>query len=176
MSVESDRVDASAQAEASPSRAGGNRPRLVAYAALGLGSLGLFFQALSLPASRWEPLGAGTFPAIILGLLIALCALGAVTEAMARRETGPGIVASITSHRLAIVTFVAFAAYIVLLPVLGFGLATFGFLLVAQIWLAPATWTARAVSLVLAITFSFGLEWLFAEAFNIFLPRASLFN
>lgn len=153
---------------------GANRARLAAYAVLGLASLGLFLRARALPASRWEPLGAGTFPSIILAVLTVLCVAGLAGEAMNRTTVRQGFAAQLRAHRLVIFTFVAFALYVLLLPHLGFNIATFVFLMAVQLRLAPATWTARAVAILLAVVFSFGLNRLFADAFTIFLPRIGL--
>lgn len=153
----------------------GDRSRLVAYIVLLLVSVGLFFVALQLPASRWEPLGAGTFPAIVLALMIILCGFGIAQEARLKPGTGATLGATLRSHRLVIFTFLAFAIYTFALPLIGFGLSTFAFLLVVQLGLAPRTWTARAIALAIALVFSFGTERFFADLFGIFLPRASLF-
>ncbi|HSK39470.1 MAG TPA: tripartite tricarboxylate transporter TctB family protein [Arenibaculum sp.] len=160
--------------EAPAAATGANRARLAAYAILGLASLGLFVRARALPTSRWEPLGAGTFPSIILAVLAVLCVVGLAGEAMSRTTVRQGFAAQLRSHRLVIFTFAAFAVYVLLLPHLGFDIATFVFLMAVQLRLAPATRTARAVALVLAVVFSFGLSRLFADAFNIFLPRIGL--
>lgn len=167
--------DAPAPAGASADRNQGDRSRLIAYIVLLLGSVGLFFVALQLPASRWEPLGAGTFPGIVLVLMIILCGFGIAQEMRFRPRSGPGLGATLWSYRLVIFTFAAFAIYTFALPLFGFGLSTFVFLLVVQFGLAPSTWTARAIALVIALVFSFGTEWFFKDLFGIFLPRASLF-
>jgi hypothetical protein len=160
---------------ASAARNEGDRSRLIAYIVLLLGSVGLFFVALQLPASRWEPLGAGTFPAIVLAIMMILCGFGIAQEVRFKPGSGARLGATLWSYRLVIFTFLAFALYTFALPLFGFGLSTFAFLLVVQLGLAPRTWSARAIALVIALVFSFGTAWFFKDLFGIFLPRASLF-
>ncbi|MXQ11732.1 tripartite tricarboxylate transporter TctB family protein [Microvirga makkahensis] len=175
MSIATKKPDALPPARASAGQRTGDRSRLIAYLVLLISSLGLLVVALRLPSSRWEPLGAGTFPALVLTLMIIISGFGIAQEARLRPRSGPGFSAFLRSHRLVIFTFVAFAIYTLVLPLLGFGISTFAFLLVVQFGLAPSTWTARIVALVVALVFSFGTAWFFADLFGIFLPRASLF-
>jgi putative tricarboxylic transport membrane protein len=156
--------------------AAGHRSRLVAYLFLAAACGGLFLEALRLPSSRWEPLGAGTFPAIVLGTLGGLCLLGVVIEAMSAKGRRRSLGASLRSHRLVIATFAAFAVYALLLPYLGFGAASFLFLLAVQLHLGPLGVRTGVMALALALLFSFGLEWLFANVFEIFLPRGRLWT
>ena len=153
--------------------------RLVSYLVLVAAAIALFVVAGDLPSSRWEPLGAGAFPRLVLGVLAGLGTLAAL-DAVRRVARGgghpPDLAAWLKRHRLVLALFVLFAAYLALMRPLGFPLATFAFLLLAQLLLAPATWTARAVVLVVAIVFSFGLNALFAEVFRVFLPRGGLFG
>lgn len=158
-----------------PTTTRGNSGRFVAYLLLLTCSIGFLVLALALPASRWEPLGAGTFPAIVLSVLIALCALGLIQEARGGFSGGFSFGAVVRSHRLVIVTFTCFVLCVLALPFFGFGISTFVFLTAAQLTLAPKTWKARVIALIIAVVFSFGLVWFFGELFNIFLPRSSLF-
>ena len=153
--------------------------RLVSYLVLIAAALVLFVVAGDLPSSRWEPLGAGAFPRLVLGVLAGLGVLAALDAARRVARGGgrsPEIAAWLKRHRLVLALFVLFAAYLASMQPLGFPLATFAFLLLAQLLLAPATWAARAVVLVVALVFSFGLDALFAEVFRVFLPRGGLFG
>jgi len=60
------------------------------------------------------------------------------------------------------------------LRTLGFSIATFLFLLVAQLIAAPRDRRTIVTALLVAVVFSFGLNWLFAEGFTVFLPRGLL--
>ncbi len=154
--------------------------RLVSYLLLLLAAFGLYIVAGDLPNSKWEPLGAGAFPKLVLGLLAALClaAIGLSLRRLARLGLPGGWGARsrewLVAHRLVIFVFAAFGIYLVALRDLGFGLATFGFLLAAQLVVAPRNRRSALTALVVAVVFSFGLNWLFAEVFLVFLPRGWL--
>lgn len=158
-----------------PASPRGDLGRLIAYLVLLVGSIGFLILALALPASRWEPLGAGAFPAITLGVLIVLCLTGLLQEARGGIGRSQAFGAALRAHGLVIFTFLSFVLCVLALPFFGFGVSTFVFLLVVQISLAPKTWRARTVAVVVAAVFSFGLVWFFEELFEVFLPRASLF-
>ena len=68
----------------------------------------------------------------------------------------------------------ALTAYLLVIPVLGFSIASLIFLFVLQVILMPRTPKSIALAAVVAVVFSFGLNWLFAEMFTVFLPRGVL--
>ncbi len=152
--------------------------RLISYLIIAAIAAYLFFEAGSLPASRWEPLGAGSFPRLVFGLLVALCltaSLGSVRKLLGTSELssyGAEIVRWIRQRRLVVLVFSLFAVYLIVIPMLGFALASFGFLLATMLLLAPRTPRSWLIAAVLAVIFSYGLAALFADAFNVFLPRA----
>lgn len=160
------------------SKESGEIARLLSYIALLAVSVGLFFEALAIPTSRFEVLGAGAFPMLVhvsLSLLLIGSIVGSVrklpTDAYARFMTDA--VTWARSRWLVFVLFVCLGAYVLTMPVVGYPVATFLFLIVLQITLAPKTRKAIALALALSLIFSFGLNWLFAEVFNVFLPRGS---
>lgn len=155
--------------------------RLILDTALALFSAALFIDAGQLPASRWEPLGSGSFPQIVfalLGLLAAFSAVGSLRLLLATRHSfdASGVralpVRWLRERYLVVLLFVLFGLYLAAVPRLGFSIATFGFMLVAGALLAPRTPRAWLIAVVLALVFSFGLNLLFAEVFDVFLPRA----
>lgn len=157
---------------------GGRQGQLVSYAAILAVAVWLFWAAGDLPASRWEPLGAGTFPRLVLGTLALLAATALVRELRLWRRQGArlrfGLWPALVRSRLVVAVLAFFFVYVALLPQLGFALASFSFLLATQAVLGPKTPRALAIMVVVALGFSFGLNWLFAEAFNVFLPRGRL--
>ena len=60
------------------SRARTELARLISYIVFGGVSVVLSSMAAGLPTSRWEPLGAGTFPKLVFALLAVLCLIAAV--------------------------------------------------------------------------------------------------
>lgn len=153
--------------------------RLVSYLIICLASAGLFISAGTIPTSRWEVLGAGAYPQLVFGGLAVMTFFTAVTSL---RKFGLSMFPAIAtdavlwlrSRHLVIWMFILFGAYILTIPLTGFQIATFAFLMASQLLLAP--WTPRSFALIVAIAviFSFGLNYLFAEVFNVFLPRGRL--
>ena len=161
-----------------------NRPeagevaRLISYVVLLVASILLWFEASGLPTSRWEVLGAGAFPKLVLGVLAVLSAVAIADSLKKLRVTGwpafgGAVLWWLRARRLVILLFLVLAVYLWAIPWLGFSLATFLFLLVAQALLAPRTWLAAGVGLAIAVLFSYGINWLFAEVFLVFLPRGA---
>lgn len=157
---------------------GGRPGQLVSYAVILAVAAWLFWEAGDLPASRWEPLGAGTFPRLVLGALALLAATALVREFRLWRREGaavrPALWPVLVRYRLVVAVLGFFLAYVAAMPQLGFSLASLVFLFATQLVLGPKTPRAIAVMAVVALVFSFGLNWLFAEAFNVFLPRGRL--
>jgi len=154
----------------------GEIARLLSYVVLLAVSTTLFLEATVIPTSRFEVLGAGAFPMLANGVLMLLLA-GSIIGAI-RRIPRPayGAFAGAVAHwvrtrRLVFVVFACLGAYLIAMPMIGYPIATFVFLVVLQLSLAPRTPKTIALTLGLALLFSFGLNWLFAEVFNVFLPR-----
>lgn len=152
--------------------------RLISYVLIAGVAAFLFRDAGSLPASRWEPLGAGSFPRLVFGLLVVLCV--AASAGSLRKLVGTSVWSNYRAsafnwlkHRyLVVLMFGWFALYLALTPSIGFAHASFGFLILSMLSLAPRTLKALMIGLVLALVFSYGLNIFFAEVFNVFLPRA----
>lgn len=156
----------------------GEVARLISYAAILAVSIFLFFDARGLPTSRWEVLGAGAFPQLVFGLLSALSGLaivGSLRKLSLAGARGFAAAAAGWLRRRYLVPVIAacFGGYLLAIPQVGFSVATFVFLLATQLVLAPRRWTSFLLALVVALLFSFGLNALFAEVFNVFLPRGA---
>jgi len=138
----------------------------------------LFVRAGALPSSMWEPLGAGSFPRLVLAVLIVIN-LGIMAQEWrhyrSHTATAPGLIRRwLWRHRLAFGVLALFALYIVGVPALGFRLASLLFLILAQLALGVRRPRSLAIAAVIAVTFSFGLDWLFRDVFIISLPRGPL--
>ncbi|WP_119167919.1 tripartite tricarboxylate transporter TctB family protein [Algihabitans albus] len=156
----------------------GGVARLISYCVVLGVSAFLFIDARGLPTSRWEVLGAGAFPQLVFGLLCVLSALAIVGALRKLSMTGAAGFAAAAAHwlrsrHLVLVMAICFSAYLLAIPQFGFSIATFAFLMVAQLALAPRTWKSLLLALGIATVFSFGLNALFAELFNVFLPRGA---
>ncbi|MEM9781952.1 MAG: tripartite tricarboxylate transporter TctB family protein, partial [Pseudomonadota bacterium] len=151
--------------------------RLVSYGVIAAVSLVLFVEAGSLPASRWEPLGAGAFPRLVCGALIVLCLISAATTL--RRMGGFAVFHGFGAatadwaarRRLVFVVLGLFALHLATVATLGFALSAFLFVLATALLLAPFSLRTLGIALAVAAAFSFGLDALFREVFDVFLPR-----
>ncbi|GHB20629.1 tripartite tricarboxylate transporter TctB family protein [Salinicola rhizosphaerae] len=138
----------------------------------------LFVQAGELPSSMWEPLGAGSFPRLVLGALVvfnlALIVQSIGLYRRAPQQRSVGFARWCHERRLAFGTLFAFAIYALTMPWIGFMLASLAFLLTVQ-WLLGARHGRRlVVAIVVAIVFSVGLYALFSHVFLISLPKGRL--
>lgn len=145
----------------------------------------LFYQGGKLPASAWEPLGPGSFPRIVLGLMILLSgavivsnARPALAELKRRREGAPGkaLLGWWTRHRLVAIVLALFAFYVLLLKLLGFVVTTIAFLILVQWWVGPKTRKNLFLAIAVALIFSIGTYYLFQAVLNVFLPAGALFE
>lgn len=135
----------------------------------------LFVRAGALPSSMWEPLGSGSFPRLVLGVLI-LINLGIMAQEWRRYRGAPRAASGLVKrwlwrHRLAIGVLALFALYILGVPALGFRLASLFFLVLVQLALGVRRPRSLAIAAIIAVTFSFGIDWLFRDVFIISLPR-----
>lgn len=161
------------------SREAGEIARLLSYVMILLAALGLFVSATGIPASRFERLGAGAFPQIVFGA-IALVAAIAIFDALrkipgdAYGDFGHQTIAWARRRYLVFVSLGALTVYLLAIPVLGFSIASLVFLFGLQVILMPRTPKSILIAALVALVFSFGLNWLFAEVFTVFLPRGLL--
>lgn len=154
----------------------GEIARLLSYIILLLASIGLFFVAASIPTSRFETLGAGAFPKIVF-VAIGLLAAVAIVDALRRipgRAYGRFAAETVLWTRrryLVIISLAALALYILAIPIAGFSIASFVFIFALQVILMPRRLKSMVLAFIIAMIFSIGLNWLFAEVFTVFLPR-----
>ncbi|WP_110643337.1 tripartite tricarboxylate transporter TctB family protein [Salinicola sp. CPA57] len=140
--------------------------------------VGLFLQAGDLPSSMWEPLGAGSFPRLILGALI-IFNLAIMVQSVAAlrrtdREAGVGATHWFIQRRMAFATLAVFSLYALLMPWIGFALASLLFLLAVQVILGARRGRRLLIAGVIAAVFGLGLYVLFSHVFLISLPRGHL--
>lgn len=142
----------------------------------------LFWEATTLPESRWEPLGAGAFPRVILGLLMLLNVIVLIQSApRARAELGYGPAAlfaiawdTAKEFRTVFTVLGAFGVFLILIRPFGFMIAAFLFTLGVQMLLGPRTLRNLVISTIIAAVVAAGLQIFFAQALNVFLPRGPL--
>lgn len=138
----------------------------------------LFVVAGNLPDSAWEPLGAWAFPRFVLGALILLNFAmigqnlpGAVKEVRARHGEVAGIVATaIAEKKLVILMLALFGIYVAAFGLVGYAVATFLFIVIAQVAVGPKTLANGVTAVIIALVASVGVEYFFARALSVFLP------
>jgi len=112
----------------------------------------LWFLALTrgLPQPALVPIGPGFYPRILLGIM------------------------AVARYRLVLVAFAIFAAYVTLMPVLGYRVATFLFVAALQAVLEPPRgarwWRVLAVALITTLV----TYYVFERYLSVLLPRGRL--
>jgi hypothetical protein len=138
-------------------------------------SLGMLALTRGLPHSAMVPVGPAFYPRIVLLLLAGLSALLLVFDLRAGRRGRPAAgKAAPANYRLVVITFAAFVVYVVLLPPLGFRIATFVFVAGLQWLLEPPRRARRWVLLlVIALATSWLTHLVFEQYLSVLLPRGS---
>jgi len=135
-------------------------------------SLVLFALTLGLERNPLVPIGPGFYPRLVLGLTALLGSALLVADLLGWRaapQRAPGL-----NYRLVALTFGAFAVYVLLLPLLGFRVATFLFVLGATFLLEPprrAGLWARGFALAALSTVA--TYYVFEQYLAVLLPRGA---
>ena len=142
-------------------------------------SLLLLPHALGLPRLPIVPIGPGFYPALVLTFLAFTSALLVVQDWVAQRRapTSPGPAAATgppPAYGLVAAAFAAVAAYVVLLPLFGFRIATALFVAAFQAVLeAPRTLRQWAVLIAIALGTSALTYLVFEQYILVLLPRGA---
>ena len=143
-------------------------------------SLFLIPFALGLPKLPIVPVGPGFYPIIVLVFMAAMSAALVVQDFLAQRKTATRAPAEVApdkperAYGLVLAAFVLVAAYIALLPLLGFRIATVLFVAVFQAALErPVTLRQWAIQLAVAIGTSALTYTVFNQYLSVLLPRGS---
>jgi hypothetical protein len=137
-------------------------------------SLGMLVLTRGLPESPMVPVGPAFYPRIVLGLMAGLSLLLVVFDWRAGRRGRPAgaKAAGAANYRLVVVTFATFIVYIVLLPLLGFRIATFLFVGGLQAVLEPPRSARRwALVLAIAVVTTAVTYFAFEHYLSVLLPR-----
>ena len=138
-------------------------------------SLVLLPQAFGLPKLPIVPVGPGFYPAIVLVFLAASCAVLVVQDLLAQRQAAgaaPSEAPPPRAHGLVVAAFVVVGAYVGLLPLLGFRIATFLFVAAFQLALDRLRSVRQAAVLVaVALGTSLVTHLVFEKYLLVLLPR-----
>ena len=144
----------------------------IAGLAVAAASLFLFWLTLGLERNPLVPIGPGFYPRLVLGVT-AILGLALLVKDLLRRERVAPRVAPL-NYRLVALLFGAFGLYVLLLPLLGFRVATFLFVLGATFLLEPprraGLWVRGAV---LAVVATVATYYVFERYLAVLLPRGS---
>jgi len=139
-------------------------------------SLGMLALTRGLPESAMVPVGPAFYPRIVLGLMAGLSLLLVVFDVRAGRRGRVAVAkaAVAPNYRLVVVTFTTFIVYVVLLPLLGFRIATVLFVGGLQVLLDPPRSARRWVLvLVIAVATSWITYLAFEQYLSVLLPRGT---
>ena len=137
-------------------------------------SLGMLALTRGLPESAMVPVGPAFYPRIVLGLMAGLSLLLVVFDVRGgRRGRVVGAKPAVApNYRLVVVTFTTFIVYVVLLPLLGFRIATVLFVGGLQVLLDPPRSARRWVLvMVIAVATSWITYLAFEQYLSVLLPR-----
>jgi hypothetical protein len=132
----------------------------------------LWFLALTrgLPHPALVPIGPGFYPRILLGIMVVLSAALVVSDLLSRRRAA----AAPARYRLVLLAFAIFAAYVALMPVLGYRVATFLFVGALQATLEPPRGARWWLVLAVALVTTLATYYIFERYLSVLLPRGRL--
>ena len=132
----------------------------------------LWFLALTrgLPHPALVPIGPGFYPRILLGIMVVLSAALVLSDLLSRRRAA----AAPARYRLVLLAFAIFAAYVALMPVLGYRVATFLFVGALQATLEPPRGARWWLVLAVALVTTLATYYIFERYLSVLLPRGRL--
>jgi hypothetical protein len=139
-------------------------------------SLFLLFKSFQLPSLPIVPVGPGFYPAIVLSFMAAGSALLVLQDVMKHRQAAAAAAtdAPPRNYRLVAIAFAIVGAYVVLLPLLGFRLATLLFVSALQAALGrPRTTRQWTVLAAIALGTTILSYFIFERYLLVLLPRGA---
>ena len=144
-------------------------------------SLGLMPLAIGLPKLPIVPVGPGFYSLIVLGFMAISSAALVVFDLMAQRQASPEAAAAPDqpkrAYGLVVAAFAVVTAYVVLLPLVGFRIATALFVAAFQMVLErPATLRNWAALVLIAVGTAVVTYLVFDQYLSVLLPRGRWMN
>jgi putative tricarboxylic transport membrane protein len=141
-------------------------------------SIGMLLLTRGLPQSPFVPLGPDFYPRIVLIIMLVLSAMLLASDLLRLGQRRAGAAADADAppekrnYRLVGMTFAIFAGYVILLPLAGYRLATFLFMVALQSAIDPPHGMRRwAVVMVSALASSAVTYVVFDHYLSVLLPR-----
>ena len=142
-------------------------------------SLLLLPQAFGLPTLPIVPIGPGFYPTLVLVFMAITSAILLLQDIVAQRRSGAGAVDTgdpepKRAYDLVAAAFAVVAAYVALLPLAGFRIATVAFVAAFQVLMErPATPRQWAVLVAIAVGTSIVTYVVFERYLLVLLPRGA---
>ena len=142
-------------------------------------SIGMFALTFGLPPAAMVPVGPAFYPRIVILLFGLLSVMLIVFDLRAARggRSGTAVAAAAgaqPNYRLVLATFIEFGLYIVILPLIGFRISTFLFVLALEVTLEWPRDTKRwALMVAVAIATSAACYFVFEDYLSVLLPRGT---
>jgi putative tricarboxylic transport membrane protein len=138
-------------------------------------SIGMLVLTRGLPKSSFVPIGPDFYPRIVLIIMAALSALLVASDLwklLAKKAAAEDSAPEKRNYRLVGITFAVFAGYIVLLPLIGYRVATLIFMVVLQaVFVRPDSVRRWSVVLVSALATTVITYLVFEHYLSVLLPR-----
>lgn len=147
-------------------------------------SIGLFMLTFGLPPAVMVPIGPAFYPRLVILLFGLLSVILIVLDLRAPRSLRSGAGAVVApgtpaagaqpNYRLVLATFVEFGIYIAALPLIGFRISTFLFVLALEVTLEwPRDVRRWALMVAAAIVTSAACYFVFESYLSVLLPRGA---
>ena len=141
-------------------------------------SIILLTQTFGLPPAAIVPIGPAFYPRVVLSILMLLSVILIALDFRAIRTAAAAPAAGAPpNYRLVLATFIEFGLYILLLPPLGFRIATFLFVLSLQVTLEwPRSSKHWLLAIAVAAATSLICYLVFQDYLSLLLPRGTWSN
>ncbi|MGH7308241.1 MAG: tripartite tricarboxylate transporter TctB family protein [Candidatus Rokuibacteriota bacterium] len=135
------------------------------------GSLFLLWLSRGLPQPALVPIGPAFYPRILFGVTAVLAALLLVSD-LRRGHRPPAPAAA--QYRLVLLTFAVFTGYVILLPLLGYRVATLLFVGGLQAVIEPPRGRRWVLVAAVAVATMLVTYYVFEGYLSVLLPRGRL--
>jgi putative tricarboxylic transport membrane protein len=141
-------------------------------------SIGLLVLTRGLPQSSFVPVGPDFYPRIVLVIMAALSVMLIASDLWRQRSQATAGAAEPApekrNYRLVGITFAVFAGYVVLLPLVGYRVATFIFMVALQAVIEPPQSARRWIVVLISALATAAVTYLvFDDYLSVLLPRGS---
>ena len=143
-------------------------------------SIGMLVLTRGLPQSSFVPIGPDFYPRIVLIIMAVLSVMLIASDVLGQRAQSTAAAAGAEpapekrNYRLVGVTFAVFAGYVFLLPLVGYRVATFLFMVALQAVIDPPRNARRWVVVLVSAVASTAVTYIvFDDFLSVLLPRGS---